>query len=395
MSSHGRGLGAALAIFVVCGVPAWNATAQISSEVAQCSEPDGTTYRVSYHLDPRGVFGPQIDVDRIEVSARPEGPFSTYRDDARTRARLESWTPATFDALFLQQPDAFSFPFVTLALDVQGYRQWWVNADGVDAIRSSPRVTYLNPRLQLRTPRSTANPADPDDLLSRGSDRCTVYLGSYAGAAGGARVALLGDSIGDQMAPRLFQRLSDRRFFFDAQSGQGFQSMLGEARGVAAGVRDPDGSGPFVPDVLVAELGTNDAGGFLLRPSETADQFELRVALVLLRYLFDTQGVPCRVLMTVRTSGADPAPFGNPRLLVAQRRLNALIRSIVSGDPDAFRLVDFEAMSETHRPGGADSWFDPPLFGPPGSIDTVHPNAAGLRALADEITAQVAACVGE
>ncbi len=361
-------------------------------QTGTCSEPDGRAYRVTYQLGSTSEDEARIQVVNLEYRSAPDAAYGPFVDDADTFARLESWTPATIEGLFSRLNDGFAFPFVTLAFDQAGYEMWWEDVAGRDAILMTSRSPRSNPRIQFRSRRRTPTETDPEDRLGRTRDRCNVYLGCYAGPAETARVAFLGDSIGVQMASRLVEQFTDRQLFLDVQSGQSLLSMLAAARGIAAGIRDPAARGPSIPDVLVLELGTNDVYGS--PPNETLDQFEQRVADTLRRMRSATAPIPCRVFMTVRTAGADQAPWGDARLLARQRKLNQLIRAVVASDPSRLRLIDFEKLSDPHRPGSADPWFEEGFFMQPGEIDTVHPNAAGLTALSDEIAAQIAACLG-
>ncbi|MBJ7347761.1 MAG: hypothetical protein JHC87_04215, partial [Thermoleophilaceae bacterium] len=203
----------------------------------------------------------------------------------------------------------------------------------------------------------------------------------------------IGDSISDQMTPKVTQlnRTAGRKFFIDAQSGQSYRTMVGEARGIAAGIRD--GSAAVAPDIMVIALGTNDVASV---PQAAADFANWKTGLgwIVARVLTDTANVKCRVVMTVRDAGRDPGAT-NTALANAADAYNALIKQTVTNNPTRYRLVDWNLMAATHRYGDAVPWFSVNPYVPattPPTIDRTHPNAAGLTALSNEILKQEGLC---
>lgn len=360
-------------------VASGGAGAATTTHVGECAEPSGRIFRVTYSFD-TDPNNPVAQVTSIQVQNSGASSFTTYNDDSTTTSRLEVWSPTTFDDLFLHPgSDGFSSPAVTLALDSNGYATWWINRDGPAAILAQPAYTFLNPRVEFRT---------NTNVLDRGADSCDIFLVAHTTTSGNAaRVAHIGDSISDQMAPQLVKLNASRRYFIDPQSGQSYRTMIGEARGITAGIRDsqdPNGK-RFRPDVLVIALGTNDAGAVTLNRSQDFNAFTTGLSWIVARMLIDTDAVACRVLMTVRTIGKD-ADAPDDLLARAEDAFNGMIRKVVSDNPTRFRLVDFEKMSDDHRPGSSVPWFT--------TADRTHPTTPGLTALSDEIVKQTNSCLG-
>ncbi len=363
-----------------------SAHAAVTAHTGHCTEPAGRSFQVSYTMDSQSSF---VRVTDLQVRSSASQPWTPFNDGAGTFAKLEWWSGDTFhDLYFDPTPEGFSYPWVTLAIDQAGYDHWWVGRDGRTAILGQPVYSFLNPRVEFR---SVGNAP-----LNRQADSCDVYLDTWTAGSGTAakRVAHIGDSISDQMTPKLNQlnTAAGRKFFIDAQSGQSYQSMIGEARGIAGGLRLGVSTAPAVPDVLVIALGTNDVGSVYFNPDFNA--WKTGLGWIVSRLLVDTANIGCRVVMTVRDAGRDPDKLDS-RLASAADAYNTLIKQAVANNPARYRLVDWNALAANHRPGSPQEWFSLNPFSPPSQpeYDRTHPNAAGLTALSDEILQKTNACL--
>jgi lysophospholipase L1-like esterase len=369
------------------------AGAAVTSHSGTCAEPGGRTFKVDYTYDSQSAF---VRATNILVRNAGGSTFVPFNDSTTLMSKMEWWSPNTFNAFLNPTPEGYSFAFVTLALDQAGYDNWWGAQDGRANILAQPVYAFLNPRIEFRS---------ANDPLKRGLDSCDIYLGTYTAGSGTSapRVAHIGDSISDQMMPKLSQLNfnAGRQYFIDPQSGQSYQTMIGEGRGIAAGIRDATGV-PKRPDVLVIALGTNDVGGV----SGDFNSWKTGLSWILSRMLIDTANIPCRVLMTVRDSGRDQgqdppksdgspgASWSNPTLAAAADAYNQMIRDFVANNPTAFRLVDWNQMASTHRPGTTAEWFSLNPFAPT-FYDRTHPNTAGLDALSSAIIQAENSCLGQ
>jgi lysophospholipase L1-like esterase len=348
------------------------AGAAITSNAGTCTEPSGQAYRVTYTYNSDNGIAQVTD---MQIRSSASQPWSTFNDFWGLVSKLEYWTPNTFQQLFLDPPSgSYASPAITLALDMNGYNSWWGAADQRPAILGASVYTFLQPRVEFR---STGDPLD------RKADSCDIYLNGYSAGSGSApkKVAHVGDSISDQMAPELNRRnnLAGRKYFIDPQSGQSYASMIGELRGIAGGLRS--GSTTVKPDILVMALGTNDVGGALYASDFNA--WKTGLGWTLARALIDTAAVQCRVVMTVRDMGRDPG-YENTRLADAADEYNSQITTAVNNDPTHMKLVNWNSLAATHRPNSAVPWFT--------TADRTHPNVAGLNALTSEILAKTGTC---
>lgn len=232
---------------------------------------------------------------------------------------------------------------------------------------------------------------------------CTVYVAPFAtGPAGGARVAVAGDSLMAQVALEApggrygtgpLPRRLEARGLRPEVSGQGGRAwtyppgpvpgldradlvLTDELRGLrAAGA-----------DTLVVALGTNDAGWVSLAPD--AAQFELRLAWALVRLepVLDeiAESGRCTVLVTVGDRNAQYLTGDPLRYAVAAGRINDELRRRAAFDGrDGVRLWDWAAVSAPHRSGDPVPWFGP---------DTIHLNETGRSVYADGLAAASGLC---
>lgn len=361
-------------LLAAASVVASPAAATVTSHAGTCEQPDGRGFRVSYTYNSDNAI---VQVTDMQTRTSSGAAWSNFGDYWGLVSKLEWWSPETFNSLFMTPPaGTYASPAVTLALDMDGYNRWWASVDQRSAILAQPVYAFLNPRVSFR------NTGDP---LNREADSCDVYIGGYSAGSGGAakRVAHVGDSISDQMAPELNRRNNGagRKYWIDPQSGQSYRTMIGELRGINAGLRS--GGDHVKPDVLVMALGTNDVGGSLWATDFEA--WKTGLGWIVARAMIDTSAINCRVVMTVRDMGRDPG-YENTRLAQAADAFNTLIGDIVNANPAKYRLVDWNVLAAAHRPGSSVPWFTLP--------DRTHPNADGLNALRDAILSATTDCGG-
>jgi lysophospholipase L1-like esterase len=372
------GIAAALSLVAASG-----AQAVVSQQTGICTQSTGKSFKVIYNYDSSNQI---VQVTDMQQRASATSAWVTFTDVWGLVSKLEWWSSNTFDKLFIHPDFApYASPAVTLALDSTGYADWWAAVDQRTDILARPVYAYLNPRVEFR---SNGTPLD------RGADSCDVYLGNYSAGSGTApkRVAHIGDSISDQMAPELakWNNLIGRQYFIDPQSGQSYTTMLGEARAIAGGVRtDPGGAGSHqLPNAMVIALGTNDVVRGKNYPVQADfNLWQYGMTIDVNNLLDATSAVSCRVVMTVRDQSVDvPAPTQAATFHQAAVAYNDLIKAKVNANPTGLKLADWAATSATHAVGSGAPWFT--------ASDHTHPNAAGLAALTSLILDTEQLCLG-
>lgn len=172
-------------------------------------------------------------------------------------------------------------------------------------------------------------------------------------------VALVGDSIGNQVAP-LLQDDSDHRWTFAVQDGRRAVGMVEEAEVVA---------GSAITEAVV-ELGTNDVLQQVPVPETTAALGRIVDALA-------GGGARCIHLVTVST--LLPTFGRQPAADDAAQQLNDWMRR-TADERDDVALVDWDG--ELRDAGGTDLL----------ESDRIHPNAEGTALLRELLDAAPGSC---
>lgn len=229
---------------------------------------------------------------------------------------------------------------------------------------------------------------------------CTVFIDPFAdGPPAGPTVAVIGDSLVWQLLqatrataplgllPRALEN-RDRRFEVVGQPGRRWTIFPDTTPGLdqADGTLLDEIRGLRGAHAQVIALGTNDAGWVAL---STSDQmYQLRLAWVILHLapIIDEirSSGQCTVLVTA--GDRDESYLGSQvdRFSQAMQDINDYLRRRAEADPnDDLHLWDWAEHVAGHHVGARDSWY---------AADTIHLNARGRVAYADELTQASALC---
>ena len=370
-----RPLLAMVALALACiGFMSAAGSARAASTV--CTQPDGFQFRADWTRS-NGI----LDVTNLRMRANSGAAWSNYTDTWGRVAKMEWWTGETLEGLLTHDDGPWNSVWTTGSWDQAHYDAAYGHVDQRADILATGIYPFLSARISTRT---NGSPFVHD------ADQCNVFLSDWS-TASGPRVAITGDSLTVQMTKR-YLTSSGWRSFVEPRSGAKFATHLGEIRGLAAGIRDPNTGAQTPPDALVMAFGTNDSEDISNQPDEAARDAALTgFNWIFARALMDTADVQCRVLLTVHESGwrknGNGQTYYDAEFKEARQEVNAVFRAAAANDP-SIELVEWAGMSAKH------GWFEPAEEAWFPSGDPSHPNGAGLTAMSNAVKAAAIDCGG-